>query len=490
MLTAQKSRKHSLASQGVAVTRKMFRGNIPSKARKAYGANDYQALIPEFWAYETLRVMSEKMVGVNLIHRDFENEIKAFGETVNTRKPNTFTASRKLPGGEVVAQDAVATNVAVVLNQQAYTSFLIDDVSISKSFLDVAALFAEPAALALAQQIDRTILGQYHRFIGQSYGGLGQMSTSNSVDYLIGAREKAETLLWPGENRHLIFGSRAESKILGTNLFNQANTSGNGGMTQMTGQMGDRFGFNLYGCQNTPSVTNTIPTSAGAVNLSGGYAAGTTTMVVDDITGEIAVGTWFTVAGDYTPQRVTAHTETSTNTTGITFSPGLQNAVANDAVITFIVPGAVNLVAGYDAGHVGSIKFDGTSSAVPKVGQLVSFGLGTAPTLYTVLKVTGADTFEVDRPLVAALANDDAVNFGPGGGYNMFFSRNALAFVNRPMAQPMAGAGAVSAVKDYKGLSIRVTISYDSTYEQHRVTLGMLYGIAGLDTTLGGVLYS
>ena len=468
-----------------------LKSQVGRRGTKSYGANDYQALIPSLWAMETLRVMRQKMVASGLVHRDFENEVKAFGETVNTRKPSTFTARRKQPTQSLVTQDAVATNIAVVLNQQAYTSFTIDDTSISKSFLDIAGLFAEPAALSLVQQVDRTILGQYPQFIGQSYGGLGQLSSSNAVDYLIGLRELANEQLMPDDGaRQLLLGSSAEAKMLASSTFNQAYASANGGETQRTGAIGDRFGWNIYGCQNTPSVTNTIPTTAGAVNLTAGYVAGTTTMVIDGITGAITTGTWFKVAGDNTPQQVTAHTESTGDTTGITFTPGLKADVVNNAVITFGVPGAVNLVAGYAAGWVQGVVFDGTSSTFPKVGQLVTFGTDVT-NRYTVLSVSTADnSFEVDRPLVAALTNNQEIHFGPGGGYNLGFHRNALAFVNRPLALPMVGTGTNAAVRDFDNISVRVTISYDPLAQAHRVTLDMLYGIAVLDRTMGTVLYS
>ncbi len=52
-------------------------------------------------------------------------------------------------------------------------------------------------------------------------------------------------------------------------------------------------------------------------------------LVVDGVTVAAKVNTFITVAGDMTPQRITAAT-----TTSYTISPGLISAVANDAVVT------------------------------------------------------------------------------------------------------------------------------------------------------------
>lgn len=75
----------------------------------------------------------------------------------------------------------------------------------------------------------------------------------------------------------------------------------------------------------------------GAVNLMAGYSAGATTMLVDGIVGIIPNGVVFTLASDSTETkyRVTNHAETLGNTTSVTFTPGLAEAVLDDDVITF-----------------------------------------------------------------------------------------------------------------------------------------------------------
>lgn len=74
------------------------------------------------------------------------------------------------------------------------------------------------------------------------------------------------------------------------------------------------------------------------VNNGAGYAAATTTMKVDAITGIIPVGASFrfelgTHDNIYT---VTAHSETLGNTTQITFTPGLALSVVDDQQFDFL----------------------------------------------------------------------------------------------------------------------------------------------------------
>lgn len=69
------------------------------------------------------------------------------------------------------------------------------------------------------------------------------------------------------------------------------------------------------------------------VNNSGGYAAAATTMTIDGVTGAFANGDVFTMGVHDDEYTVTAHTETSLNTTSITFTPGLVDAVLNNEPI-------------------------------------------------------------------------------------------------------------------------------------------------------------
>lgn len=87
--------------------------------------------------------------------------------------------------------------------------------------------------------------------------------------------------------------------------------------------------------------------NAGAVNNVGGYVLNDVTMVVDGFVGILPKWSRFTVAGETgTPvHTVTAHSETSGNTTSITFTPALAGAVADNAVIT-VTYNQIELVVG------------------------------------------------------------------------------------------------------------------------------------------------
>lgn len=461
--------------------------------------NSLQAFVPQFWANESLAILEENMVMGNLVHRDFEPIVANFGDTVNTRRPGLFQAMRKTTTDSVTVQDATATNVQVVLNQHIHTSFLIRDGEESKSMKNLVDEYMAPSMLAQAQFLDRVLTGQVYQFLANSYGGLGQINSTNTIQYITGVRNIMNKNKAYSVGRNLVLTPNAETALLQTQAFTAANLVGDDGTALREASLGRKYGYDIFMAQNEPSVpSGVMQTTAGAVSNVGGYPVGTTTMTVSGFTGIVQTGMQFSVAGENGTHIVTAHTETTGNTTSITFSPPLNAPVAQAAVITVFsnitTPGTINQPAagagggpgtGYYAGWGKEIAITGFTIA-PMLGQSVTFG--TAPNIYSIVAVDGLVGIILDRPLDVTVATGATVNLGGPGEYNFAFHRNALCLVCRPLAMPRPGTGALSAVVNMNNLSMRATITYDGNKQGHLVTLDMLCGTAILDTNLGAVM--
>jgi hypothetical protein len=454
-----------------------------SKAWLAVFENDNDALIPEVWAQESLMVLEANMVAANLVHRDFEDEIAAYGDVVNAHRPNTFVAKRKTDADEVTVQDAESVNVPVKLDQHIHVSFTIKDGEESKSFKDLVNLYLTPALVAEAQAIDEVVCGQVYEFMGNSVGKLGTDPTRSTV---IAAKELMTNNKVPLVGRNMLVSPNAEGSLLDIGEFIKANELGDDGSAMREGNLGRKFGFDFFTGQNVASVAAGSTVTSGAVNLTAGYASGTTAITMDGFSAAIVAGSWCTVAGDMTPQMITGTTGAGTPT-AMVIAPGLNSAVLNDAVITVYTPGDVNLTAGYAAGYAKDIATT-LFAIAPKTGQLASFGVTAAR--YSALSTPTITALLLNRPLDVAVADADVVGLGPAGDYNFAFHRNAVALVTRPLAQPRSGTGALSAVANYNGLSIRVTITYEGRKQGHLVTVDMLAGVKTLDARLGCVMYT
>lgn len=444
------------------------------------------AYIPELWANESIAILEENMVMGNLVYRDFENALAAYGDVVNTRKPGEFTAYRKTAADNVTVQTPTATSVPVVLNQHLHTSFIVKDGDQSKSFKDLVTEYLSPAMLSVARAIDQILSAQVYQFLPNAAGQLGQISGNTAESYLLATRQVMNVNKAYVQNRNLVLGTVSETALLQDKTFTQAYSVGDGGGALREATLGRKYGFDIFMAQNTPYANPVASDQVlGAINNASGYNVGAKTVTVDGFAAAIPAGAWISIAGDNTPLQVVS-TVGGATPTSITTVQALKSAVADNAVVTVWGVGAINQAGGYASGAVSGIKFD-TFTNPPQVGQACTFGTDT--TVYGIIAVdTVAGTITLDRPLEATYADNTAINLLPAGSYNLGFHRNAIALVCRPLALPMAGTGARAGVANFGGLSMRVVFTYDGNAQGTLCTLDTLLGVKVLDQHLGAVL--
>jgi len=453
-------------------------------------ANDNDAFIPEIWGQMGLVILEENMVAANLVHRDFENDIKDFGDVVNTRRPGDSRIRRKVDGVNLAQQSATATNVRVPLDQWFYNSFVINDGEASKSFQELVDVYLLPAMQAIARGVDRSVLGQIHKFLGGTAnraGQLGNLTEDNSKDYVLEAREILNANKAYPTGRNLVLATHSETALLKNELFLKANERGDGGTALENATLGRILGFNTYLDQNTNSCslnadtdTSLIVTSALASNVGGSQAC-------SGMSSAVVTGEFITVVGNYQPTYITAHTETSSDTTAITLNETNKYSTAASATTTRFKSCAVNGSA-FVAGYSQAINVDGyTGGAPPQVGQLLAFGTGGSRQTYTVIESedngSNCDVY-LDRPLDFSLANNDAAFPGPYGDFNWAFHREAVALVTRPLALPNERMGVMADVAVHNDIAMRVAMQYDINAGGTVVNLDLLAGVALLDARL------
>lgn len=443
--------------------------------------NTLSAFVPQQWAMEGVAILLENMVAANLVHRDFEPLFARYGDVVNTRKPGEFQAKRKTEVDDVTVQNATATNIAVPLDQHVHVSFLIRDGEESKSFKSLVDEYLRPAAIAMARMTDQIVLGQVYQFLENQAGTLGGLSNSNGIDFITNTRDVLNKNKAFMDGRSLILAPDTETKMLQNQTFVIAQDVGDGGKTMAEGYLGRKFGFDTYMAQNTSSVSAVNGNKTGAVNNVAGYAIGTTVLAVDLFgASDVLSGQWIGIGGHI------YHVIATDNATAtqLTLEYGLVAAVIDDAVIT-VYARDVNVTT-RAAGYAKELTYTTTA---PAVGQMVTFGtVGTDR--YAVVEVdVPTKTFLLDRPLAAQVNNGDAIDFGPAGGdLNLAFHRNCLTLVIRPLNLPRAGTGALAAVQNFGGATMRTTITYDGTKQGHLVTMDFLAGVKILDKNLAAVM--
>ncbi len=463
-------------------------------------ANDNAAFVPEHWAMEGLMQLQEEMVVANLVHRDFENVIANFGDTVSTRRPGEFKIRRKTDATTTLdKQDASATNVAVLLNQWFYNSFVIKDGEQSMAFKDLVGVYLVPSMRTIARSVDRAVLGHFHQFLStptNRSGRLLNLAASTSHEVVLDAREKLNRRNAPTDaQRHLVLSAMSETALLQNQMFIRANERGDAGEALENARLGRILGFNTWLAQNVP-YCDLLSADIETGTLTSANAAGITPTLGSTgdctITGKEAVkGSYVTIAGDDQPKWITAVTAT-TNTTSITVNEPLKYANEALAVLTLFVEWTMHATV-YAVGYVGLLNVASGYTNDPQVGQLISFGdtTGTRHT-YTIIEVednasSGKDIM-LDRPVTVEIGSAATAFPGPAGSFNLAFHREAIALVTRPLAVPASVLGVLSGVADFEGISMRVTMQYDIDAGGTVVNCDILAGIKQLDANLGVVM--
>ena len=286
--------------------------------------NDNSAFVPELWANEGLAILEENMVMANLVYRDFEPEIRNYGDVVNTRRPGTFKIRRKKDGDVLDNQDANAQLVRVPLDQWFYTSFTIKDGEASMSFQDLVDVYLLPGMQSIARSVDRAILGRIHGYLtGAAYraGKLGKLTSANAKDTVLDARQSLNQHLAPMDGRNLVLAPASETALLKTELFIAAQQRGDGGTALENAALGRILGFNTFLDQNVAAPSGGETVSGTITNALAAGGSGAQACLVSGY--ETQNGCFAVVEGNDQPTYCTAATA-STDTTSITLNEAEQ----------------------------------------------------------------------------------------------------------------------------------------------------------------------
>lgn len=299
-------------------------------------ANALGSYQPIFYAQEALIHLRKALGMAGAVHRGYEAEWRGFrrGETINIRKPSTFTA-QAAPSS---SQDLATETVTITLDQWREVKWELTDKERTLSDDRIIAEHIGPAAYALGDDMDQKLAALYldipwladyaattdHQIITT----MRKVMRDNNVQLEDGR-------IW------MMVDSTLEEGFLNSTTFHSAQVAGADNQNALVrGMLSSRFGTNVFANQNTPAHTpGTGPGGgdvAGAVNVSGGVLIGATSVVVDAFTGSetFLIGDTFVIAGNTQRYALTANTTMSTGAGTLSFAPAAVQAYADDAVIT------------------------------------------------------------------------------------------------------------------------------------------------------------
>lgn len=299
-------------------------------------SNDFSAYVPQFWALESINTLVTQNVMPSLCHRDFQDELAELGDTVNTRKPATFTTNDKVKDVDVTIQNASAANVQVTLNKHKETSFIVSERDMKSSLKNMVSSFIKPAAEAIDTQLDQDIVAAMAAGFYNHAGTAGTPPTT--LAHIAAVRKVMNQKKVPFGDRRLVIGPVVEANLLVLDAFISKNYIGQFDKENealMEAALGRKLGFDIFMDQNGES-SQVSPASDTGIQTDGIQVLASTTLnyATDaggtTLTTKPAVGDLLEISGDH------YIVLTATSTDSCVVSPPLRSAYADNLAITVV----------------------------------------------------------------------------------------------------------------------------------------------------------
>lgn len=200
-------------------------------------------------ARQTLPRLIENLVFPNLVYRDYSEAFAFQGDTIQVRKPVTYTAAEFNQSTGVSAQDAKEESVNVTLNHLATVDIEFTAIQRATNVDDLNRLFLEPAAVALAEKINADGLGLYADipYIGGTAG-----TTPDGLDDFAAARKILNQHKVPLTQRRAVWDVEADAKFTTVDGLVKVNEAGTARALR-EGEIGRVFGLDNYMSQAVKS---------------------------------------------------------------------------------------------------------------------------------------------------------------------------------------------------------------------------------------------
>jgi hypothetical protein len=221
-------------------------------------------LTPSVLATQALATLYETTQMLPLVYTDVSSSFTTakVGDTVNVRKPAVFTANVFDRAVGIVPQDASEGSIPVKLDKIADVSFTVTTEDLTLKIQDFATQFLDPAMEAIAQHIDRAILG-LRSDITQKAGITPAGFEWDKPEVLIEAGRLLDINKVPTSDRFAVTGPTTAARWLNSDLIKQANRSGSTEALRQGSIGNDLFGFNAFKTQNVgqPSAVSGTPST-------------------------------------------------------------------------------------------------------------------------------------------------------------------------------------------------------------------------------------
>ena len=283
-------------------------------------------ITPTMVARETAVALENSLIAANLVYRAAEQDFRKVGDTVNVRIPATFTADQF--NSAISKQNITETSVAVKVDTLADVSVEITSKERALSFDNFITQVINPAAYALANDIDRNLLAA-------AVAGASLSASASSTAVLTDIGSIAKALDKKGvlvQDRYFLMNPEHKYRYLALDNFSKAAYSGSEAALREA-DLGKVYGLQTFMAQNAPDTLADTAGTATSYKVAGTLGA----KVVALSTMSAAAATVKTGDGFIVDNHLYRFTEDGTGTTSaiaeIDIDRKLHRAITTDDTI-------------------------------------------------------------------------------------------------------------------------------------------------------------
>jgi len=222
---------------------------------------------PEIWASKILSDYDKQFVFGNVVNREYEGEIRSFGDTVriNAVGPVSVGSWTKDSTTMAVHHSLIGLDQTLVIDKADYFNFFVDDIDRTQNNPKVMGEAMRKAAVALAETADARIAGLYtDAGIVMSTAEVGPTVVTEKLAQM---HQRLDENNVPYDGRWIVVPPWMYSNMLLAGLgFNPSTNAGvrniNATVSYEAGRIGRVMGFDIYMSNNLtegPSHVSTTP---------------------------------------------------------------------------------------------------------------------------------------------------------------------------------------------------------------------------------------
>lgn len=219
-------------------------------------------LTPELWSTIMQKYLDKNLVYGMLTNRDYQGEIRQYGDTVHINQVGAVTISDYTKDTDTTATEVLsATDQTLVIDQAKKYDFTIDDVDGAQNKIQAAMPALGRAGYGLADELDQFLASLHTGVAASNIVGLGNDTTPvvPTKDTIYGYFVTARTLLAeanvPQNDRWAVVPPWVMALIINSPEFISASDLGDD--VKASGAVGTIAGFKVFESNNVPNTTDT-----------------------------------------------------------------------------------------------------------------------------------------------------------------------------------------------------------------------------------------